>query len=262
MSAQPQHVHVHIRAALLYVNDMPRAHQEEISPRALVERHHPRLRDAFAAFGVWTLALVLGLACSDKSVASSDQARARTDPPPERGVSWVGLSVDQDTEYMDKNQMLEKIRRAKSELGKDESATRGYLDRFENEVSGWDDLSKEGELRKRALSQLTLTRYLLSSGPRDFETQLSASIGLLMLSATMHNLDMDPKPVREEAIEASKSLVQRFPQQDRARAQLGHALLICDEANAQAARSQFEICLKLNPANSVCRHYLSTESRL
>jgi hypothetical protein len=63
------------------------------------------------------------------------------------------------------------------------------------------------------------------------------------------------------AIGSSESLVHKFPNEDRAHAELGHALISSDEKNVEVARSQFEMCLKINPKNTRCRDYLSLLSR-
>lgn len=160
---------------------------------------------------------------------------------------------DQDVTQIDKGELLAKIREAKSKSPKSE-----MLDQLENEVNGWsDDISKEGEPQRRATSLLTLTRRVISQGPHDFETQLGAASTLLGLSYTMENFGMDFAPVRREAINATKAMVQRFPKEDRAHAQHGSILLNADKPDAAAARSEFEACLKLNAANKRCRDALS-----
>ena len=107
-----------------------------------------------------------------------------------------------------------------------------------------------------AVPSLGLLRQL-AAGRHAFETELQLTSKLLALSYSMQSLDMNYQPVREEALESTRSLVSRFPEEDRAHAQLGHALLTSNEAEADAARTQFETCLKLNPENAYCREYLA-----
>lgn len=153
---------------------------------------------------------------------------------------------------MDKDGLLADIRKAKQASGRSE-----FLDRFENEVVTWKDLSNDGELQKRVSSLLKLNRYLIGAYPHDFNTQLRAVSGLLLISYNMQTLEMDYLPVRQEAIHATEALARRFPKEDRAHAQLGHVLATSDENRNQEARLQFEKCLELNSTNQYCREYLS-----
>ena len=184
--------------------------------------------------------LFLSLACSGN--------KDRTSP----SLSLVFLG-GQDVVQVDKGDLLARIRKARSD-----STQSDLLDQLENEVNGWDDdMSKSGEPQRRATSFVSLTRRIISRGPHDFETQLVAVSTLFGLSYTMENLAMDFTLVRKEAIDATKALARRFPKEDRAHAQLGSVLLYGDKSNADAARSEFEICLELNPSNRPCRDALS-----
>jgi len=192
-----------------------------------------------------------GAACSSKETPAGKGGN----PPAEHAIS-LALFGDLDVTQMDKDQLLTEIRQAKGASGNDD-AQRAFLQQFESQVSTWADPSKDGEVQKRASSLLPLLRQLISTGPRNIETQLQAASRLLELSYTMQNLDMNYRPIREEAIQATRSLVRTFPKEDRAYAQLGHVLITSDEAEAPNARAQFEMCLDLNSTNTYCRNYLA-----
>ena len=210
----------------------------------------------FNTFVSSTFALLfLVLACSGKERVNGVSASKASSPS--EPVVPLALFERPDLMQMDKAQLLQEIHKAKADARKSDPGALSLLDRFENDVAKWDDLSNDGEPQKRATSLLSLLRQLISAAPGAFETQLQASSSLLMMSYAMENLDMDYKPVRAEAIEASESLVRRFPREDRAYAQLGHALAVSDETKGSAACAQFEACLKLKPSNTYCRDYLA-----
>lgn len=208
---------------------------------------------------IFALLVCLFSACSKGS--SADKGGRSGAPTATEWAILLALLGDLDVTQMDKEVLLSEISNAKTKA-RTEDRQGAFLDLFENQVRTWGDPSNDGEPQKRATSFLTLIRHLISAGPREIETRLQAASKLLELSYTMQNLDMDYRPVRKEAIQATKLLARSFPKEDRAHAQLGHVLITSDETEAKSARAEFETCLELNPSNAYCRDYLSRLSSL